>query len=302
MLKKIIVTGERRSGTTFMANFLNSQDKVVCYSDYIKTPVLVAERLKITDFNRTLTDREKNILFSQFRAESDRFNLPIYKNMDIESCRSVMDFMDEAFSSLAQFTNKDPQACGVKITSYPHHLVKLLEGEYKIIYMVRDPRDVLLSDRNRFFDSSAIKVIHEWKSGFDYTQRFKNNPNFFLVSYEDFIRKDPQLIDRLERFLGVNFNFDIKVLKMRNDLEYNDNSSFTDVKELFDTSAINRWKNHKNEEEVLLVNSILKREMKQLNLEIIDSDISLLKKAKYYSQLHLQNLKRAAYKKLVTSK
>ncbi len=299
-MKKFLVTGEMRSGTTFMANFLNSQENIVCYADFVRTPFLIAKKLNINDYKRKLIEQEKNILYSNFKAQCDGMNIPIYKNFSQENFFSIDDFLNLAFRAIADFSGKSAELVGIKMTKYPENIIKLLELNYKIIYLLRDPRDVILSSKNRFVDYNVVDVIYRWKKALGFIQEFKNHPNFVLIPYEKFIEREIEVINLLEEKLGTKLDFNIQSLKMRNEIEYNDNSSFSDVKKLFDSSAVNRWKNNKDDKDVILANSILNSELKELNFDTFESSIALKDVMKYKGNVYKLKAKNIILK-LLTS-
>lgn len=295
-MKKFLVTGEMRSGTTFMANFLNSQEDIVCYADFVRTPFLISKKLGIKDYKQKLDEREKNFLYSNFKADCDGMNIPLYKEFNQENFSSIDDFLSLAFHSLAKFVERPATLVGIKMTKYPENIIKLLELDYKIIYLLRDPRDVILSSKNRFADYNVADVIYRWKNAVSFIRKFENNPNFILIPYEKFIERDVELIKMMEEKLGVKLNFNLKSLKMRNEIEYNDNSSFSDVKKLFDLSAVNRWKNNKNDKDIILSNYILKSKLQELNFEVFDSTIEMKNLLRYKKNIYKLKVKKVILK------
>jgi hypothetical protein len=272
MSQELIVSGEMRSGTTFMANFLNSQEDISCYADFVRKPLLTAGILNIVDYNCELTEKQSNIIFSEFKAECDLFNIPLYLEFSRNDYNNIFEFYELAFRALDAFTKKQNKLVGIKFTAYQKQIFKFLDRKFKIIYLIRDPRDVLISSQNRFANFDLIKFALSWKNSYHSIKKHRENPDFLLVKYEDFINKDSNLIKKLNDFCLTDLNFRVSELKLRNGINYIENSSFGDIKETFDKKAINRWERFSSEKSLLIINKFLKEELNELSYKNLDAE------------------------------
>ena len=98
MIDKILITGKMRSGTTFLANFLNSQVEGVIYSDFLRSPLILAPKLKIKDLTAPLSSIQKNILSAELEAEFKFNGFTITVNRDEFS--TWLEFYDLAFDRM----------------------------------------------------------------------------------------------------------------------------------------------------------------------------------------------------------
>ena len=69
-MKKLLITGFMRSGTTFLANFLNSQNDCLIYRDFLLSIFRTARKLGVSSFLSNLNLQQKSILLSELKAES----------------------------------------------------------------------------------------------------------------------------------------------------------------------------------------------------------------------------------------
>lgn len=290
MYQKVIVSGEMRSGTTFVSNFLNSQNDAVCYSDFIRRPLITAIKLGLKNFDSTLGQKHKNIIYSEFRAECDLFNVPLYNQFTREDFNSINEFYLLAFKALNRYSESENKLVGIKMTSYQEYIFKFLDSGFKIIYLIRDPRDVLISSQNRFANFNIFSFLQNWKKSYSFLNNYFNNRSLLVIKYEDFISRKPEVIKSISEFCNISLDTSLSSLKLRDGIDYKENSSFGDINKTFDTSGINRWKREINKD-VLIANEYLKKELKQLNYEIIHTKPLSLDYIKFKILLMLRKVK-----------
>ena len=144
-------------------------------------------------------------------------------------------------------------------------LPELLNNGYKVIYLYRDPRDMLISSKNRFANYNMYLYLYMWKRSINQVLQLNSNPNLMLLSFEDLIQKKAGTLSALDKFLGVELDYQIKSLTRHNkEKAYTSNSSFGDVKSVFDSKVLFRWKSQPDADEVLLVNAFSRKELGQL--------------------------------------
>jgi hypothetical protein len=295
MINRIIVTGEMRSGTTFLANFLNSQEKALVYADFLRQIFINGKQLNINSISKILTERELNVISSNLIAEFRMFGFDIQIPRDREY--SLFDLFNIGLNKIQEIdAKKSCSVIGIKSTKEYFYLNELLNNDTKIIYIYRDPRDVLLSAKNRFSNYSLFEYADEWTKGIDLAMQFKNHKNFLLVKYEDLIKRNSTLIKSMEDFLNIEIKMDVSKLRLRNGNDYIDNSSFGDVSKVFDTEALDRWKKNNNSDEVMYTYLYLNDYIKLLNYEentknYSQNELKLIRKArkKYDYNLFLRN-------------
>ncbi len=292
-----------RSGTTFLANFLNSQDDMYVHADMLVSLFIEAQALKIENINAHLTDRQKNILFSNFIQQGKIQDLDFSK-IDRKKTNSWWEIFDEAVHVM--HTHHPASLIGIKKTNEINYLKQLLDKNVKVIYCYRDPRDVLYSASNRFSEFSLFKSVSNWKKNLQFALTLKNEPNFYFLKYEDLILKKQEIATKLSKFLLMPVHSELTELKFGLSKKYRDNSSFGDVKKLFDETAVCRWKSNIDAKEVLLANALLKNEIHQLGYNT--SDLFNKKKTKeilkqyqsYAFKTKLKNFVRSKIGKLIS--
>jgi hypothetical protein len=296
----ILITGEMRSGTTFLANLLNTQANMMVYSDILLSLFMVGKARGITDLHAPLSETDKNLLISNLNPEGFAMDLTFD---DLRNAESWMDLFKRSMDRLteAEGGQADLTHVGIKKTNEQVYLNGILDGGIKVIYVVRDPRDVMLSNKNRHVDHDIYSFADRLKENLKVARDLESHPNLMVLRYHELILEKETAQKALEAFLNTKLDFGVEELTMRKDIKYRDNSSFGDVKKLFDPKAVGRWENKKDEEEVIFSNSFFKEELQWMNLKI-DESMDRVKTArlmKGYQKRARKNKLKAFAKKLI---
>ena len=293
-MQSLLVTGEMRSGTTFIANFLNSQDNAIVYADMLVRLFMEAHALNIQEINQKLSTQQKNILLSNLIQEGKLHHLD-FSGIDRDRDLTWLDLFHEGLSIIQG--DDIASLVGVKRTREEDYLSQLMSAGTKVIYCVRDPRDVVISAKNRFAGFDLFNSAENWQKSVRSALSHKQNANFLIVRFEDLILKKQETADRLSSFLGLPIKVDFEEFHYGRDRKYRDNSSFGDVKKLFDPSATYRWKSQQDHASIHFVERLLSWEMAALDYETqgrLEESSSLWKayKREKFKKALLQPIKR----------
>lgn len=265
---KILITGERRSGTTLVANFLNAQEGFTIYRDFLHV-----ERLQKSLGGAAL---ETRLGLMQRLRLIDTFD-------DWTSMLGItLELNPEEFSSLLEFytyvleviSHPDDIVVGHKTTMMHHLLGNLLKliPELKVVFLLRDPRDLVTSALKRFADEQAtlFDYIEGWQQSYHTLQRLLCDeftaPRVYVLRYEDFILETGRFIPQLSTFLG---GVRIEIPEAMNDYgtQWQSNSAFGYLKQTFDPAPIGRWRSH-NPDAGRIAEVLLSKSMQECGYEI----------------------------------
>lgn len=263
----LLITGEMRSGTTLVANFLNSQEKCVVYADLLKSWFNEPRKLGLESLTDKLSERQRNVLLSSLIAEGWKFGISSFDDIERGSFDTSLGLYRQALSKLDPVSTA--QVIGTKVTRQYEHLRELLDHGVKVIFCVRDPRDVLLSAKNRFADYNLFERADCWKDSIGYALSFQGHPDFYLLRFEDLLEEErrTQEIEQLSSHLEVPLVAEVEALVIRNGTGFVNNSSFGDVTGPFDQRALYRWKERRSTPEVAFASGFLRDEIENLGFE-----------------------------------
>ncbi|NHK32401.1 MAG: sulfotransferase [Asgard group archaeon] len=273
-LTKVLITGPMRSGTTFLANFINANQNCMLYRDTLTALFRISPLLRINDVNTILDERKKNILLTRIKAELANLGMSTFKNLTSNDFKNLKDLLNLFFEKLAQ---KNTKLVGIKVTEASDWCESLLEHtDIKIIHLVRDFRDILLSSKNTFVEFNKHVTSRKLKKSLNRILSIENS-RFCYVRFEDLLINPEQTISTLSDFLGVKLDYKVDSLKDRGneDLDWEGNSSFHDIKKTFDTKAAYRWRSKKDDPLVKYASVVLKKILKKFSYEEIKVKVLL---------------------------
>ncbi|USK72951.1 sulfotransferase [Peribacillus frigoritolerans] len=246
-MKYLYITGLMRSGTTVLANFLNTQGKITIYRDYVNT----LRQALTSNPNLEYFDniQEKNIVIEKMRTEAlDQLKLNL--SINPQQIKNIYDLYKSAIDPIA---SPEDVIIGNKSTQSLFVLEKLLKNKDVLgLYIIRDVRDVLLSSRKRSERLIDADVINNWNTDINKVEQLKKKypDRFLVIRYEDFVQMKANRI--LGDFLGVFLNWEIQVFKDRSGQLFRNNSSYTNIKKQktigFHLQSIGNWRKLKDEE------------------------------------------------------
>ena len=216
----------------------------------------ILDRGQQVDLLSRLLCIEKNGLFQQ--DDISDFNeraSGILVNKNVSTPLSIYELF------LAKITSDNK--CSVACDQTPKNIYYLNEillyfPNAKVINMVRDQRDVLLSQKNkwkrRFLGASAIPLSEAirsyfnyhpiltakvWNSSLEYTTRLTNNTSVKVVRFEDLLVEPISIVKELCQFLEIDFNQEMLGVPVIG------SSTQQDFKNqlLIDSSKKEKWKN-----------------------------------------------------------
>ena len=261
--KQIFIVGSSRSGTTMMGRILGNHQGVFTFKElhffgtiWTNHSGLTLDRKQQIDLLSRLLCIEKNGLFQQDNISdfNDRAST-ILVNKNVSNPLSIYELF------LAEITSENK--CFIACDQTPKNIYYLNEilsyfPNAKVINMVRDQRDVLISQKNkwkrRFLGASAIPLSEAirsyinyhpilsakiWNSSLECTEKFTNNSRVRLVRFEDLLVEPIRIVKELCEFLEIEFYQEMLNVPVIG------SSTQQDLKNQFliDSSKKEKWKN-----------------------------------------------------------
>ena len=258
-LKYIFVVGSSRSGTTMMSRILAKHESVYTFNELHFFSQIY------TKYNKNKIDRSsaQSVLLELFKRQYyglfGKKDTSEYKDLSnkilVEKTYNIIDVF-KIFIEFELNNKKKTIACFHTPNNlyYVEQISKTFSNA-KFVNMVRDNRDVLLSQKNKwkrkflgarkipFFESlrsymnyHPITTSIVWNSSLDITIGCKERTDFFILKFEEFLVSPDKKCKELCDFLGLNYQ--AEMLEVANI----GSSNISDSKEKrIDSTKINKW-------------------------------------------------------------
>lgn len=308
-MTKLLITGMFRSGTTFLARALNSHPEMIVASDPFFRFYRAGRNLSFqgTGFDMSLPMEDYFCNPDNMERVEKKFPNVEFSEADIVDLRKnisdhtlmfspkVIDFLDELkpanainvwmqlYSILEKaYPKNDAKVVGAKevwTDEFASILLDQIDSSFKVIHIIRDPRAVLASNRKHETGPYPILFMaRQWRKSFAFRQKIKENPNVFLLKYEDLILEPERIFEEICTFLNVNFDpilLNPSGFKDGNNQPWKQNSSHGSSKE-FNKSFMDKWKNILTDEEKQIMEGLCQFEMSELGYQFENKDLSNL--------------------------
>lgn len=174
--------------------------------------------------------------------------LKINKKVNYEMHYNPKDFetaLDLYNILLKSIISSNDKAVGHKVTGCEHNIINILnQTDIKVIYIYRDPRDVIPSALKKKFIPNVELGCMQWNNAINTALSIKHI-NYFTLKFEDLVASKTGLVQRLSDFLNVKITLDIDKI-LHYDEKFISNSSYDDINSLFSPIAAYRWKTNKD--------------------------------------------------------
>lgn len=240
---RLLVTGERRSGTTLLANLLNAADQITVYRDFMhiaRLPRVIGAASLVAP----LTGSQKQALIRHLQREAVTLRAEGMADVTPTAFDTLIDFYTGV---LDQITRPGDLVVGHKTTAAHGAIGPLLQHvpRLKVVYLLRDPRDVTLSAVKRFPHQSWSVHVGNWRDSYGTVHRLLTGGDtralIHVVRFDHLLMNRAATLSALARFLGID---EIREPQAMTDYgrEWQDNSSFGDLRGGLDTAPVDRWR------------------------------------------------------------
>ena len=291
-IKKIFIIGSSRSGTTMMSRILGNHSEIFSFNE-----LHFFEQVILPDnFTKPLTEIEaklayskliniqRNGLFDFLNSKEKMFeevnNIPV----NFHEQTGVMVF--DQFLAYKVSKHGKKFACEQTPTNifYINHILEAYPDAL-FIHMIRDPRAVLLSQKNRWklrFQGSDGTPLRQsirnyanyhpitngiiWKSSVSKGLKYESNPRFFTFQFEKLLADPENTIKEICSFINVPYEetmLQIPQVGSSNNIDEKDKLGIR-------TSVKDQWKNGGLTKGEIFINQIItKKVMRKTGYQLI---------------------------------
>jgi Sulfotransferase family len=200
--RPLFVVGSPRSGTTLFSRILDSHSRIAIYHESHYYPIFRPDLYRYGDLR---SPRNLRRLIEDVREVTR-----VQGFMAPPSTEEFLEILDEptfegVFAALLRlYSKKHAKArCGDKTPGHHAYLSEILEKfDSPVIYILRDPRDVITSIQTAFH-TSLDGSIRTWNQAFYDYKRFSRRVH--LIRYEDLVSDPRQTIESACAYIGESF-------------------------------------------------------------------------------------------------
>jgi hypothetical protein len=266
-LNSVFIVGMPRSGTTLLSNLLNATNQIYFgeethFFEVLKKWTVSNRSIDFLDFFlNNKRDTNKHLKYLRLSEKNKEY---IFKKRDEINANPY--FLLEVICSLKRNENISI-IWGEKTPTHFLFLDEIYDNYkgVKVIQIVRDPRDVYLSQ---------VKIDWGIKNPLTFASLYKKSvrglklnlksSNYLYLKFEDLLSNPSKEMKTVCEFLSINYskdilqkfsssenmNFDLKLenWKINNSNEFNQNN-------------FGKWKNHKDDIEIKFISQLLNEEL-----------------------------------------
>ena len=238
-MNKLFITGQPRSGTTLLDKILYSHENGVVGSHpfpflflHLKQKFLadlglhrnfpldhlfLEQGYRPDDFNRFLEEHkivhhQIDKIFEMMTGYSGQY-MPGFLEFVKEANYAEGKFaavLSNLISILLEYENQpNIQFAGIKEVFCEEYIPHLLTKNYKVIVIIRDPRDMITSmigREGRKFVGKAkplLFILRHWRKSVSFCLNYESDSNFMFIRYEDLIQHSENTLHRISSFLSI---------------------------------------------------------------------------------------------------
>ena len=197
------IVGASRSGTTLLATILDSHSRIGVHGETHYYPFFRGDLHRYGDLSRPDNLRRFVSDVRQTMRPRPQFKVPTTGEF-LDAL--VAPTFEGVFTTMLQLYARQQGKFRVGEKTPAHHayLSEILEKfpQSQVLFLIRDPRDVVLSIR-KTFGTSLKRSIIEWNDAFESYQRFSSSVH--AVRYEEFVKTPAEHCSALCAFLGESY-------------------------------------------------------------------------------------------------
>jgi len=302
--KTIFIVGNSRSGTTMLGRVFNNHPKVHTFKELHFFDAIASADI-YTAGDKVSIEKASSALNKLFRNERDGMYSKIgYEKYaaDTDAVIAHVERKDLAsiYSSFIDFeTRSNGKSIACKQTPYYLSYVPEISGSMAnvyFIYLVRDPRAVALSQKNRWRRNSLSgsnhplfkEVVRSWANYHPYitskiwvncerkANAYADMSNFRKITYEELVDEPVGTLNGLCEWLDIDFEPTMVDIPFVGSSMKTDQSDKTGT----DKSRINAWKESGglSDTEISIIQKVSGTEMQSLGYDIEPVQANVLKK------------------------
>ena len=286
----IFIVGSSRSGTTMLSRIIGRNDDVYSFKELHFFEKIFDGQLNkhhgdMHHIVERLLNIQKNGIFTKDKDQNYREDaIKLVKENECELFQASDAYKCFLYATANKNNASYPCDHTPRNVFFINEITTLFPNS-KIINMVRDPRDVMTSQKHKwmrrnlgaskiprfemiraFLNYHPLTIAKLWKASISEYLKSQENKSVMLVKYEDLLSEPSIIVKDICDFIGIKYSDDML------NVPYAGSSVQTDENMCgIDNSRINRWKNgYLKDYEIMLSQLYLSKHIKFFGYEFKD--------------------------------
>ena len=321
--RPIFICGHPKSGTSLLRGVLDSHPQLITYPEetvFFRRYMQQAQGKSLEE-KIALSDQVITHIFEWNEADPPEHqkNYPgrDYSDIPVDAVRAELrklvseqfvhdgDMLSATMLAFGKVTGKltDASQRWVEKTPYNERFVDQIFAWWPdalCIHVTRDPRDNYTSYRRKHETWTAEQFAISWRQstrvGLKNQKRYGES-KYMIIRYEDFTSNPEEMISRLCKFMEISDDPSMRT-PQRGGQAWEGNSMYADKFNSISSAPVGRWKDALSSEELFVLESIDRPQMKAMSYTLSDTKLdtlSMSSRLKVIQKLAYINLKEFVY-------
>jgi len=255
------ILGSGRNGSTLLATVLNAHKDIVIPPEQFILPYAIIRKYLLFFWSSKLW---VNNIISLFNINKKTTNWNI--NLDNLASKHISNLFNEIFIRFKISRKLNAKYWGDK-SPLNTNFIRYIYPEFptaKYIFLIRDPRDVMLSYRKYLGPKSSYQNFSLWKwhDSIKTLEYLQKRTNVLIVRYEDFVLNTNNELNRIQSFLEIEILDNLSESKQNiSSMGVSEMDHHQNLHNPISTNSVGKWKSELPKEDLRYFKSSISRKM-----------------------------------------
>lgn len=238
------ILGSGRNGSTLLASILNAHKDVFVPPEQFILPYTIFKRYLKFYWS---TNNLKQDVVDNIKLPSQTLNWKVdLKEIELKD-KSIASFFNSIYRSYAKQVKGDVKIWGDK-TPLNIHFVNFIYPEFsnaKYIFLIRDPRDVVLSYKKltNHKAKNTDFAIWKWNDSIKMLDFLLKRTDVLIIKYEELVHNPNKELKKILSYLDISKDMSILSSKSgASDMGVGDHSFHQNLDKPINSSSVGKWK------------------------------------------------------------
>ena len=249
------ILGSGRNGSTLLSTILNAHKSLFIPPEQFVLPYAIMKRYLF--FFWSFDKWSKNV-FSTIKKKNKTLNWDIRFEITLLKSKNIFSLFDSIIRKYAAQKDKQIMMWGDK-TPLSTHFIPFIYPEFsnsKYIFLIRDPRDVVLSYKKltKHRGINTRYAIWKWKDSIKQLRFLQGKTDVLVVKYEHLVNSTNDEVNRVLEFIGLQKNDNLVNLKNNAESMGVETQQYhQNLNKPITNKSVGKWKKELSKEDIDLI-------------------------------------------------